>query len=277
MFTDNHLHSTCSTDGHNTMAEMALASYEKGVRYLCFTDHCDLDHFKTGVPDPHCFDMREDMGKMFQEAKRAVPWDMQLFQGIELGEGNHDVKRMAEIAASPELDFVLGSLHNLKDTVDFYVMNYPDARFCQRVAEQYLDELLELAALDHFDVMAHIGYVSRYIRRDGFTDFTLDMKHFGDRLDALLKTLINAGKGIEINCSGLRNVNLEDTMPSFDVIKHYRDLGGEIITVGTDAHRAADAGFGLRQGFDILRNLDYNYVTIFRNRKPEFLKIGDLL
>lgn len=273
MLTDNHIHSSCSGDGHNTMAEMALASYKKGVRYLCFTDHCDLDHFRTGVPDSECFSFKDCMLQMFEEAKKAVPADMQLFLGIELGEGNHDPERMAQIAASPELDFVLGSLHNLRNVQDFYEMKYTDENFCREMINRYMDELLELARLPSFDVMAHIGYLIRYIRRDGFLDMELTVKTHGAELEALLRTLIEHGKGIEINCSGLRNKYLKETMPGVDILRLYKQLGGEIITVGSDAHWKDNAGFGLKEGFDILRELGYKYVTIFRKRKPEFIKI----
>ena len=271
--TDNHIHSTISTDAHNTMTEMALASYEKGVRALCFTDHCDLDHFKTGIPDPQCFDMRDEMNEMFAQAKRAVPSDMELFLGLELGEGNHDVDRMREIASSPELDFILGSLHNLSGEKDFYEMEFPDSAYCREVLERYMDELIELAALPYFDVMAHIGYPVRYMRRRCDPQMKFGMRDYGDRLDVLLKILIQNGKGLEINCSGLRDEYMLETMPETEVLRRYRELGGEIITVGSDAHRVSDAGSYLRDGFEILRNLNYKYVTIFRNRKPEFIKL----
>lgn len=272
MLTDNHIHSICSDDGYCTMKQMALASYEKGVRKLCFTDHCDLDHHKTGIPDPNCYDFRDKMLEMFEEAKGAVPDDMELFLGLELGEGNHDPGRFAEIAASPELDFVLGSLHNLRNVTDFYELKYTDHKNCQKIIDDYMDELLELSRLDSFDVMAHIGYLIRYIRRDGF-QLEVSMKTHGDKLDAMLKDLIYKGKGIEINCSGLRNSLIGAPMPGIDVLKHYRQLGGEIITVGSDAHKLEQAGTTLKEGFDILHDLGYKYVTIFRQRKPEFIKI----
>ncbi len=272
MYTDNHIHSTCSDDGHNTMTEMALASYEKGVRKLCFTDHCDLDHYKTGVPNPDCYAFRNEMIDMFQRAKAAVPGDMELFLGLELGEGNHDVPRMREIAASKELDFVLGSLHNLKGSKDFHDMHFTDETDCLKVLDVYMEELLEIAGMECFDVVAHIGYPIRYMRRDG-CNVELSMKTHGDRLRALLKTLVQNGKGLEINCAGLRNRYLNDTMPTYDILQCYKELGGEIITVGTDAHKTEHAASGLKEGFDILRDLGYKYVNVFRERKPEFIKI----
>lgn len=271
-FTDNHIHSICSPDAKDTMSDMALAAYNIGVRRLCFTDHCDLDNPATGKPNYACYDFRDRMISMFRQAQRDVPADMELFLGLELGEGNHDPERMAEIAASEELDFVLATLHNLKDTMDFHDLTYTDRAQCEGILDRYMEELIEIAQLPSFDTMAHVSYPVRYMRQSGI-DITMDASTHREQLEELFKTLILRGKGIEINCAGLRNPLLKNTIPTPDVLKLYRDLGGEIITVGSDAHRMGHVEVGVRQGFDILRELGYKYVTIFRERKPEFIKI----
>ncbi|MBP8639747.1 MAG: histidinol-phosphatase HisJ family protein [Oscillospiraceae bacterium] len=271
--TDYHIHSSCSDDGHNTMLEMALASYSKGVKTLCFTDHCDIDHFMTGEPNPSCYSHRDDMIQMYAEARDKVPSDMKVFLGMELGEGNHDPQRAITIAASPELDFVLGSVHNLKGTPDFYDMKFHDEVFCRKLIDDYMDELIELSLVDCFDVMAHIGYPVRYARKAGF-NVEINTQSYGEKLAQVLRNLIERGKGIEINCSGFRNPLVGGSMPSVDVLKLYRDLGGEIITVGSDAHEVGHACLGLAEGFDILRDLGYKYVTVFEKRKPSFIEIS---
>lgn len=270
--TDYHIHSSCSNDGHNTMLEMALASHKKGVDMLCFTDHCDMDYYLTGEPDPNCFCHRDKMLKMFEEARAGVPKEITIHMGLELGEGNHDPRRAAEIAASPEFDFVLGSIHNLKGKPDFYDIKYNDEEFSRKLIDAYMDELLELADTDCFDVMAHIGYPIRYTRRAGL-NIDINTRTYGEKLTQILKRLIVNGKGIEINCSGFRNPLVGGTIPTVDVLKLYKDLGGEIITVGSDAHKVKHAGSGLREGFDILRDLGYKYVTVFEKRKPKFIEI----
>ena len=270
--TDYHIHSICSDDGHNTMLEMALASHSKGVNMLCFTDHCDIDHFMTGEPNPNCYSHRYDMIKMYEAACAEAPHDMTIFLGMELGEANHDPQRAKQIASSPELDFVLGSIHNLKGTPDFYDIEFHDENFCRKLIDNYMDELIELSLVDCFDVMAHIGYPVRYARKAGF-NVEINMITYEEKLTQVLKNLIERGKGIEINCSGFRNPLVGGTMPSIDVLKCYKDFGGEIITVGSDAHKIDQAGSGLPQGFDILRDLGYKYVTVFEKRKPRFIAI----
>lgn len=270
---DYHMHSICSSDGNNTMLEMALAAHHNGINIICFTDHVDIDNCQNGEPNPECFCNREKMKEMYQEALSGAPAEMNIRLGIELGEGNHDPERAIEIASSPEYDFILGSVHNLKGTPDFYDLKYYDKSVCLELIGRYMEELLELASVDCFDVMAHIGYPIRYTRRAGFKDIEISLNTYGDEIRQILKTLIENGKGIEVNCSGFRNPLVGGTIPTVDVLRLYREMGGEIITAGSDSHKSKHAGAGIREGFDILRNLGYKYITVFEKRKPEFLKI----
>ena len=269
---DYHIHSTCSDDGHNTMLEMALASREKGVAQLCFTDHCDMDDFLTGEPNSDCFCIREAMLQMYKQTVAAAPDDIKILLGLELGEANHDPEQAKKIAGSEELDFILGSIHNLKGKPDFYDTKYSSDDLSQRLIDNYMDELIELSLIDCFDVMAHIGYPARYIRKGG-KKVEISTRTYGEKLEVLLKNLIKCGKGIEINCSGFRTPPGGGPLPTQDILRLYRELGGEIITIGSDAHRVTNAGVGLAEGFDILRDLGYKYVAVFEKRKPEFIKI----
>lgn len=258
---DYHIHSTCSDDGHNTMLEMALASREKGVKQLCFTDHCDLDSFMTGEANPDCFGIREAMLKMYTDTVDAAPDDIRILLGLELGEANHDQEQAKKIADSEELDFILGSIHNLKGKPDFYDTKYHSDDLSQRLVDNYMDELIELSLIDCFDVMAHIGYPARYIRKGG-EKVEISTRTYGEKLEILLKNLIERGKGIEINCSGFRTPPGGGPLPTPDILRLYKELGGEIITIGSDAHRVNNAGVGLAEGFDILRDLEYKLSLI---------------
>ncbi|MGI6028047.1 MAG: histidinol-phosphatase HisJ family protein [Candidatus Heteroscillospira sp.] len=272
MLTDFHIHSTASPDAHDSMADMALAAYEHGARLVCFTDHIDLDDYRTGRPNPDCFDSFPEMQRQYALALAAAPPELELRLGIELGEAHHNPELARRIAGTPELDFVLGSLHNLRDTLDFSALRYISMADCREFLGRYVRELLELSRLDFYDVMAHIGYTRRYMLRDGF-DLALTMENHGDELDAIFRNLINSGRGIEMNCSGLRNPGIQDTLPALPLIRRYRELGGEIITLGSDAHRCADAAVGNSRGMELLREAGFGYCTIFRQRKPEFIKL----
>lgn len=272
LLTDYHIHSDCSSDGYHPMREMAAAAYARGIGLVCFTDHCDLDDFITGRPVADPFDHKERILEMYAQALSGKPEGLEIRLGLELGSGNHDPAQAAEIAATKELDFVLGSLHNLRDTPDFYEYDYQSGAECRNLIDRYLDELLELAKLDFYDVMAHIGYTVRYMRRQGF-DLPVSATAYPDKMGALLRALIEGGRGIEINCAGYRDPVVGGAVPTADVLRRYRELGGEIITVGSDAHKLEHAGVGVREGYELLRELGYRYITVYEKRRPRFIKL----
>ena len=155
--------------------------------------------------------------------------------------------------------------------MDFYHIPYASEAECDRWNRKYLAELRELAAVDFYDVMAHIGYTSRYMHRRGFSS-AITPEEYREELEDIFRTLIQGGRGIEVNVSGLREGHT--TYPTAPVLSLYRELGGEIITVGSDAHDGAAAGVAVREGFELLESLGFRYVARFTKRKPEFIRIG---
>jgi len=270
-FTDYHIHSSCSTDAEDTMLDMALASGEADISHICFTDHCDLDYYVTGKKDEHCFDVWPRILAEYELLLRECPAKLEVSLGLELGEANHYPEWGAEIASQPELDFVIGSIHSLRETPDFYVLEYESEEHCRELLFKYIEELTEMARLPYIDIVSHIGYTKRYMLRAGFRN-CVEETIYDEPIRLLLKTVIENGRGIEINCSGLRHPGINATIPDMKILRLYKELGGEIITVGSDAHRVSDAGRGIERGFEILEELGFDYVTVFRKKKPEFIK-----
>jgi len=269
LLADQHIHSERSMDSETPMEEMARAALTHGVGRLCFTDHIDIDDALTGLPDDSCLERWPDTERAFRHAREAVP-ESALFVGMELGEPHHRPDWAETITSAADCDLVLGSLHNLRGMKDFYFLEYESEEDCRRLNRLYMAELLELAELDCFDVMAHIGYTKRYMRRAGF-GASVDLNSFGDEIRTLLCRLIERGKGIELNCSGLRDGG--GAFPPPEVLRLYRELGGEIITVGSDAHSADTAGIGIAEGYALLREAGFRYVSLFHRRRPEFEKL----
>ena len=269
-YADQHMHSDCSFDGHSPMRIMAEAAREHGMSAVCFTDHVDMDDSRTGLLCPDDPEARERMRSQALALKAEPPAGLEVRFGLELGEATHDAARAADIAAMPELDFVLGSFHNLRGMADFYYLRYGSEAECDRLNRMYLAELLALAEQGGFDIMAHVGYTSRYMHRSGFrTEIT--PAEYGDELTALFRRLIRDGRGIEVNVSGLRQGHT--TYPNAETLRLYRSLGGELVTVGGDAHVPADAGVGVKDGYALLRELGFRYAAEFRERKPELFRI----
>ena len=273
IYTDHHIHTSCSIDGEDAMLDMALACGELGVERICFTDHCDLDHWKTGKPDPKAERRWLRSVEAFHQTVGAAPSGLDICLGIELGEMNHDPARArALIASVPELDFVLASVHSVRGWPDFYGIPYESDEQCRALAELYLDELTETAAMPDYDILSHVGYLRRYMLRRGF-DVSIEEPRYAEKLRLLLKTVVENGKGIEVNTSGLRHPAMHETIPTPGILRLYRELGGERVTVGSDAHRTVDAGKGVRQSFELLRDLGFRYVCAYRKREPEFIRL----
>ena len=258
------------------MADMARAELERGITEICFTDHVDFGDQQTMQIGPERFQLPRLQVREFIDAMERAPEGIEIRLGLELGEGNHDPARAKRIYAMPEYDFILGSLHNLRGEQDFYDMRYESEEQCHELYERYVDELIELAQISCFDCMAHIGYCLRYMHKQGF-NAELDMARYGDKLDRLLHTLIDNGRGIEMNVADLVPGGREDPLlrpfPGVDVLRRYRELGGDIITVGSDAHNTGAAGVGIREGLGLLAEIGFKYVAVYRRHKPEFKRI----
>ena len=121
---DYHVHSSCSFDAEDRMAAMAKAELARGVSSVCFTDHVDFGMQETMQIGPERFQLPKSQVKQFIEAMERAPEGIDIRLGLELGEGNHDIPRAKRVYAMPEYDFILGSLHNLRDEKDFYYLRY---------------------------------------------------------------------------------------------------------------------------------------------------------
>ena len=269
ILTDFHTHSNCSVDGTASMYEMASAGAQKGISIMCVTDHVDIDNFETGNRQPDCFGHWGKMQSQYADAVERLGGCIDFRLGIELGEANHYKEDSLRIAQTKGLDFIIGSLHNVRNTPDFFCIDYKSPEECGNLIDKYIEEHFELVKLGCFDVLGHIGYTKRYMKRKGFD---IGLSGFEDRLGELFKLLSESGKGIELNTSGLRD-GTGSTFPEKSILKLYREAHGEIITVGSDCHRTEDVGANILDGYELLREAGFKYFTVFKDRKPEFIKL----
>ena len=129
--------------------------------------------------------------------------------------------------------------------------------------------LKNINTIDKFCVYGHIDFISRY---GIYKDNSLKYRDYSDLIDEVLKTLINKNKGIEINTSGYR-YKLNQTYPQYDILKRYKELGGEIITIGSDAHTPDYVGDHFEVAYEMLVKSGFKYITRFKNLKPSFTAI----
>lgn len=263
MYFDSHLHSMRSQDGRDSLELICRCAVSRGLDGIALTDHCDID-------EGHAYCERVLGGARQDVAMMREKYDgrLRISLGVELAEIHHDLPLAQTITSCPDVDFVLGSLHRLRGHSDFYYIDY-DSIDRDALIDAYYDELLETAELGDIDSMAHINYQVRYMSENARkkTDFNSHI----DRLEPVLQKLAERGRGIELNTSAGKR--FDQLVPSFDVLVRFRELGGEVVTVGSDAHRAHIVGHRANDALDVLARAGFRYAAFFSRRKPEFYKI----
>lgn len=260
LIADTHLHSTVSFDGHNSRTEMACAARERGIRTVCFTDHYDVVNEKNRLVP--VYDWTPARREQAQAQRLDAP---ELLYGLELGNAPADFAAASKALEEPGLDFVLGSVHNASkklDWQDYYYVNFDSPEQGYAFLDDYFAQMEQLMDWGNFDALAHLPYPLRYIvQRDGQP---VSLRRYGDQIIALLRRLTQSGKALEINSA--KHLPL---MPEYGwLLERYRELGGELVTAGSDAHRVSDVGVGLEQVYDLIQAKGFRYITIFQGRKP---------
>lgn len=164
---------------------------------------------------------------------------------------------------------MIGSLHLIHGQDPYDGVIFEGRSDADVYREAFQATLENLDHVSDFDVLGHLDYVVRYGRQQARE---YSYQAFSDEIDEILKKVIHMGKGIEMNMGGFK-YGLGFCNPHPDVIRRYRELGGEIITVGADAHRPEHAAFDFEKAGDILRSCGFRYYAEYRNRKPIFRQV----
>ena len=266
---DVHMHCRFSGDSDADPEEMIRSAMEKGLNGICFTDHNDYDY--PQVPDevsefliepadyiPYIYGLREKYAPL-----------LSIRCGIEIGLQPHVVQKNRQLSSAP-FDFIIGSVHVVNGADPYYPDTYFGIMEEKQAIRNYFEENLHnIRLFDDFDVLGHLGYVVRYAphRDDGY-----HAADYADVIDEILKYLIENGKGLECNSSGLRQ-GLRDPIPCPDILKRYLQLGGEIITTGSDAHNPFDIGADFAAVRELLLSCGFRYYAVYTERKPEFFPL----
>lgn len=266
MFWDTHLHCNFSGDSSSRPQDMAEAAAARGLPGICFTDHLDYDY----PPDPGLFLFDPAIyEKEIKKLQKQYAGRLEILHGIELGLQPHLAKRHRQLLADCAFDFVIGSSHVVHG-MDPYYAAYYDGRTEEEAYLEYFTSILEnIRAFHAFDVYGHIDYVVRYGPNKN-AHYTYEK--FRAVLDDILKLLISLGKGIEVNTAGFK-YGLGHPNPCEEILKRYHALGGEILTVGADAHEPRHVGYDFPKLPALLRSCGFSYYTVFKNRRPEFIPI----
>ncbi len=273
---DMHMHTWFSTDSEACPRDMADEAVRKGVKTICFTDHFDKDDLEWG--EEGIFDVDAYFVEM-QKLQEEYAGKLNIRIGIELGLRTYLKDYYEELTKKYPFDFVIGSVHNVpykKDAEGNILYTDPAAEklFTDRTDKEAYRLMMEttlenVRTSDCFQTLGHLDYVVRYGKsREKEYSYT----DYADIIDEILKLLIEKEKGLEVNSAGLK-YGLPFAHPHPDVLKRYRELGGEIITIGADAHKPEHIAYDFAKAEEILKSCGFKYYTEFFEQKPVFKQL----
>ncbi len=269
MYTDSHVHSDISFDGCSGIGDFVDTGKRLGLDGIAFTEHYDIfdgmdPHDEKAKPFDIC-DYEERLWNIKDRYKGYIS------AGVEIGlrpDTEEAVKTASELF---DYDFIIGSSHIVCGVNVSHDDSFCSPRTKQEAYGQYLEEVclnIKLYA-KYFDVYGHLDYIARYGK---YPDRIMHYGEFSELYDKALRLLIENGCGLEVNTAGYRQ-GFDSPHPSFEVIKRYRELGGEIVTIGSDAHQPNVLGYRFESAVGMIKEAGFDRIYTFKGRQPVFQKI----
>jgi histidinol-phosphatase (PHP family) len=295
---DCHVHSIFSPDSGIKFDEAFKKASSLGLDGVTFTDHYEFEcgGFSCDFVKRAINEVRNKLGyspievlsrqtvlnemkylaskrrELLNGVRDKFGSKVKMFEGAEVGFHPSVLKEIKDLVEQNDFDFVILSVHAVGMN-DLASEEYYQSKTRDEAMELYLKTIYDSVSMsDNFNVIGHIGYMCRYMP---YKDKLFRYKDYSDLLDMIFKKLIETGKGIEINTAGLseRYKEVGTTHPNFDSVKRYMELGGEIITIGSDAHNVSRIGENFPLIAQELKSLGAKYTTHFEKRKPTFTRL----
>lgn len=257
---DCHVHCQNSPDSSEPLEEICKGAIDAGLTEIMITDHYEMftDDFGRAPYQPEylrqCLDSVLRCREMFGDR-------LYVGFGTELGQIHLQPEAAARVTREFPFDFVIASFHKI-DNLDLKGYDYHKTN-CRTLKERYLEGLLAIARTGDFDCMGHVDLIKRYAAGQ---QVDIRLEEDEEAVRELFRILVSRNKGIEINTSGLRQA-VKEQFPSRTLLKWYREEGGTIVTVGSDAHRRPDVGAGIQEAEKLLKELNFPYISRFHGRK----------
>lgn len=262
---DYHVHSSFSDDCHVEMETIVQKGISLGIKEICFTDHID---YEAAIPNVIIEFDNNDYSREVNRLGKKYRDKISIKKGVEMGFQPHILDKCNKFILDGDFDFVLCSLHTVENK-DVYLGDLLKDNSPKEAYEKYFQELyycIEKGAI--FSVLAHFDLLKRHV------DYPFDkvFRENFDIIEGIFKKVIYDGKGLEVNTSGFR-YKLESPLPSKDLLIFYKELGGEIITLGSDSHGENTLGYNFPYTYELLKNIGFKYLTIYDKMRPQFIKI----
>ncbi len=267
---DYHVHCSASFDCEAAPQAQIDAAIQCGINELCFTDHVDFDYAESNPNAPAIADI----------ALRNAAFDsldtkgVMVLSGVELGLSDADaatraVSYLNSIKSVAPMDFIIGSVHQC-DGFDCYYPEYFAGKTRAYAYRRYLEQVVASAkCCSMYSVIGHYDFCAKF---SPYADRAVRYSDAPELFDELFTYLIENGKGIEVNSGAWRSSDAW----GLDIISRYHELGGRIITIGSDAHRPENMGRRLNEAVDLIAAAGFKYITTFRGLTPRFIPIDEV-
>lgn len=273
MLTDYHVHTEFSDDSVYPMEDVVKDAIDLDLDEICITDHVDYGVkvdwdsgddilYRHGEPLANV-DYPRYM-KEIERVRRLYDRQIVIKTGMEFGVQVHTIQQFETLFQRYPFDFIILSIHQVEDK-EFWTQEFQEGRTQKEYNERYYEEMLRVVQqYKHYSVLGHMDLLKRYDKA-GIYPFE-KIKPF---VAEILKIVIAEGKGIEINTSSHR-YGLADSMPSADLLRLYRDLGGSIVTIGSDSHAPEHLGGYIRETKEYLKELGFQSFYTYEKMQPIF-------
>ena len=276
MYCDYHTHTQFSDDSTYIMEDCVKDAMDIGIKEICFTDHVDYG-IKYDIEElqkrPLCKkELNVNYELYFKEIERLQEKykdKIVIKKGLEFGIQYHTIDKYQSLFNKYVLDFVILSIHQVNDQ-EFWTYEFQKGKTEQQYYQAYFEEMYKVVQNYHdYSVLGHMDMLKRYDDKDGYDVFN----NHKDVITKILECVIKDGKGIELNTSFIR-YELDDSMPSKDILKLYLELGGKILTIGSDSHcKTHLCNSHIEELKDMLKGIGFKYYCTFENMKPIYHKL----
>ena len=294
ILTDCHVHSCFSSDSETPVEAMIQEAVKRKFPYFYLTDHMDYEFpvYENGMDflfDPEAY------FTILNQLKEKYHSQIEIRPSIELGLKPHLGDAYRKLLKDYPFEFVIGSTH-LVDDLDPFNQEFWEGRSEKKSLETYFEAVIKnIKAFPEMNTCGHLDYAIRYapsvktatkkmnelsvkgiqtnLSDADYTDCLVhyQYKDYGDYLDEILKLLIHNGIALEVNTAGFAK-GLGQPNPKPEVLKRYKELGGELLTIGSDGHTPEYYTYGFKEAEELLKNLGFQYYTVFKNRTGEMIK-----
>ena len=265
---DNHNHSQFSFDGGRTTIEASTrAAAAAGLKGICFSDHCDhyVPPMKAAYENlkPEYFNVTEQQEEIAR-VQEMLGSSIRILKGIEIGMYEECHKEIRQVLQENTFDQILASVHYIEQT-DPYYGGYYDNKDWKEAYGLYLETIYrEMTWLEDFDIMGHYDYIVRYA---SYPQTSIRYKDFSDIFDEMFRYLIHEGKALEINTKSYEGHRGRIVELDRDVLLRYREMGGEIISLGSDSHESSRVGAGFLHHASFLKSLGFRWTAHYESRR----------